>query len=139
MSQLKEEEEPDGEARPPGPGSVSDSKATGKHGTYAVLQDWERHRTTITDLYSTQRRPLKEVMEIMEKQHTILMNVMALSLVQTAFTTIKLDSFATGVALLSGLFVYDIWWVFGSKQVFGADVVSQTTRVGPLSRVNILR
>lgn len=29
----------------------------------------------------------------------------------------KLDSFKTGCILLSGLFLYDIWWVFGTKVV----------------------
>ncbi|KAG8966307.1 hypothetical protein FRC03_012209 [Tulasnella sp. 419] len=31
-----------------------------------------------------------------------------------ALSMIKLDSFKTGVILLSGLFVYDVWWVFGT-------------------------
>jgi minor histocompatibility antigen H13 len=30
---------------------------------------------------------------------------------------LKIDSFRTGSILLSGLFVYDVWWVFGTKVV----------------------
>jgi len=30
---------------------------------------------------------------------------------------LKVDSFSTGIILLSGLFLYDIWWVFGTKVV----------------------
>lgn len=32
---------------------------------------------------------------------------------------LKLDSFKTGSILLSGLFFYDIWWVFGTNVVCG--------------------
>jgi len=32
-----------------------------------------------------------------------------------ALTLLKLDSFATGCVVLSGLFLYDIWWVFGTE------------------------
>ncbi len=32
---------------------------------------------------------------------------------------LKVDSFKTGSILLSGLFFYDIWWVFGTKVVSG--------------------
>ncbi|KAG8836365.1 hypothetical protein FRC17_005651 [Serendipita sp. 399] len=60
---------------------------------------------------------------IMSQQHTLLMNIMALSLTHTALASIKLDSVFTGVILLSGLFLYDIWWVFGSKPVFGSSVM----------------
>jgi minor histocompatibility antigen H13 len=34
-----------------------------------------------------------------------------------AMSMLKLDSFKTGIILLSGLFFYDIWWVFGTKVV----------------------
>lgn len=49
---------------------------------------------------------------------------MGLSLCHSALSAIKLDSLLTGSVLLSGLFLYDIWWVFGSKPVFGSNVVS---------------
>jgi minor histocompatibility antigen H13 len=60
----------------------------------------------------------------MERQHSALIDIMGLSLCHMALSSIKLDSLITGVVLLSGLFFYDIWWVFGSKPVFGSNVVS---------------
>ncbi|GAA5856807.1 hypothetical protein JCM8547_008853 [Rhodosporidiobolus lusitaniae] len=55
----------------------------------------------------------------------ILSNIAALSFAFNAVSLLYLDSFVTGALLLSGLFSYDIWWVFGSKAVFGkgADVM----------------
>lgn len=47
----------------------------------------------------------------------ILTNVLALSFGHGAISMLKLDSFKTGIILLSGLFFYDIWWVFGTKVV----------------------
>lgn len=62
-----------------------------------------------------------------------LANTMALSLAFNAITLLRLDSFATGVALLSGLLLYDIWWVFGSEAVVGQNVVSEIVLVSNLS------
>ena len=59
----------------------------------------------------------------MERQYSALIDIMGLSLCHMALSSIKLDSLTTGVVLLSGLFFYDIWWVFGSKPVFGSNVV----------------
>jgi minor histocompatibility antigen H13 len=44
----------------------------------------------------------------------IVSNLLALSFSINAITLINLDSFKTGMILLSGLFVYDIFWVFGT-------------------------
>jgi len=44
-----------------------------------------------------------------------LTNVLALSFGHQAISMLKIDSFKTGGILLSGLFLYDIWWVFGTK------------------------
>jgi len=49
----------------------------------------------------------------------LLTNILALSFGHNAMTLLKLDSFKTGSILLSGLFFYDIWWVFGTKVVCG--------------------
>jgi minor histocompatibility antigen H13 len=46
-----------------------------------------------------------------------LTNVLALSFGHQAMSLLKIDSFKTGGILLSGLFFYDIWWVFGTKVV----------------------
>ncbi|GAA6008143.1 hypothetical protein JCM11491_001900 [Sporobolomyces phaffii] len=58
-------------------------------------------------------------------QHWILSNLLALSFAYSAISLFYLDSFATASILLGGLFFYDVWWVFGSKAVFGqgADVM----------------
>ncbi|GAA5820286.1 hypothetical protein JCM11251_005557 [Rhodosporidiobolus azoricus] len=55
----------------------------------------------------------------------ILNNLVALAFSFNAISLLGIDSFMTGSILLSGLFLYDIWWVFGSKAVFGqgADVM----------------
>jgi minor histocompatibility antigen H13 len=49
------------------------------------------------------------------QRSALLSNIIALSFCYSGMTFIKLDSFATGCVLLSGLFVYDIWWVFGTE------------------------
>ncbi|KAI6046154.1 signal peptide peptidase-domain-containing protein [Pisolithus marmoratus] len=45
----------------------------------------------------------------------ILTNILALALAHNALSILRLDSFRTGCVLLSGLFLYDIYWVFGTK------------------------
>ncbi|KAH9961237.1 signal peptide peptidase-domain-containing protein [Russula dissimulans] len=45
----------------------------------------------------------------------LLTNILALSFGHEGMSTLKVDSFKTGSILLSGLFLYDIWWVFGTK------------------------
>lgn len=64
-------------------------------------------------------------------QHWILSNILALSFAYSAISLFYLDSFATASILLAGLFFYDIWWVFGSKAVFGenADVMVSVAKV----------
>ncbi|KAJ7072339.1 signal peptide peptidase-domain-containing protein [Mycena amicta] len=44
-------------------------------------------------------------------------NVLGVSFASSAIGSglLKIDSFRTGVILLSGLFLYDIWWVFGTE------------------------
>ncbi|KPV74605.1 uncharacterized protein RHOBADRAFT_14989 [Rhodotorula graminis WP1] len=49
----------------------------------------------------------------------VLSNVVALAFAYNAISLLYLDSFVTGSILLGGLFFYDVWWVFGSKAVFG--------------------
>jgi minor histocompatibility antigen H13 len=47
----------------------------------------------------------------------LLTNILALSFACDAMSMLKIDSFRTGSILLSGLFLYDVWWVFGTKVV----------------------
>lgn len=44
----------------------------------------------------------------------VVSNLLALSLSVTAIELMSLDSFRTGTVLLGGLFIYDIFWVFGT-------------------------
>jgi len=48
------------------------------------------------------------------KRSALLTDILALSFSHSALSIMKLDQFKTGVILLSGLFLYDIWWVFGT-------------------------
>ncbi|GAA5983656.1 hypothetical protein JCM10908_000371 [Rhodotorula pacifica] len=69
--------------------------------------------------------------------HWVLVNIVALSFAYNAISLIALDSFITGSILLAGLFVYDVWWVFGSKHVFGDNVMVEvaTSFDGPIKIV----
>lgn len=49
------------------------------------------------------------------RKSILLTNILALALCHNALSMMKLDSFRTGCILLSGLFIYDIGWVFGTK------------------------
>jgi len=44
-----------------------------------------------------------------------LSNVFAISFSFNAISLLRLDGFRTGAILLGGLFVYDVWWVFGTE------------------------
>jgi len=45
----------------------------------------------------------------------LLTDVLSMSFSHNAISLLKIDSFKTGCILLSGLFIYDIWWVFGTE------------------------
>jgi len=47
----------------------------------------------------------------------LMTNILGLSFAYNALCLLKIDSFQTGTILLAGLFVYDIWWVFGTEVV----------------------
>ncbi|WFD33937.1 ribulose-phosphate 3-epimerase [Malassezia cuniculi] len=47
-------------------------------------------------------------------RHWVLSNIIAIALSLNAITLMSLDSFVTGFIMLGGLFVYDIFWVFGT-------------------------
>jgi len=49
------------------------------------------------------------------RKSVILTDIFAMSFSHNALSLLKLDSFKTGCILLSGLFFYDIWWVFGTE------------------------
>lgn len=51
------------------------------------------------------------------RRSIVLTDMLALSFAHNGLTLLRLDSFRTGCILLSGLFVYDVWWVFGTDVV----------------------
>lgn len=51
------------------------------------------------------------------KRSALLTDILALSFSHSSLSILKLDKFKTGIILLSGLFLYDIWWVFGTEVV----------------------
>eukprot|EP00439_Symbiodinium_sp_Y106_P084908 s357_g26.t5 len=55
--------------------------------------------------------------------HWIVNNILGFSFCLLGIRSINLSSYGAGVVLLSGLFVYDVFWVFFSKPVFGANVM----------------
>ncbi|KAL5631959.1 hypothetical protein ACGC1H_000100 [Rhizoctonia solani] len=50
-----------------------------------------------------------------DPKSSLMTDILALSFSHTAMGTMKTDSLQTGCILLCGLFLYDIWWVFGTK------------------------
>ena len=51
------------------------------------------------------------------RKSALLTDILALSFSHNALSILKLDTFKTGCILLSGLFLYDIYWVFGTEVV----------------------
>lgn len=55
-------------------------------------------------------------------------NILGSSLALSAVDVLALGDFKSGAVLLLGLFVYDIFWVFGSESVFGSNVMVSVAR-----------
>jgi minor histocompatibility antigen H13 len=53
----------------------------------------------------------------------IINNIFGVSFCLLGIRTINLNSVKTGAIMLIGLFFYDVFWVFGSKSVFGSNVM----------------
>lgn len=53
----------------------------------------------------------------------VLSNALAVGIIARVLSLVRCESFTVAVALLGGLFLYDIWWVFGSDLVFGSKVM----------------
>lgn len=51
------------------------------------------------------------------RRSAILTDILALTFSFNALSLLTIDSFKTGCILLSGLFLYDVWWVFGTEVV----------------------
>lgn len=56
------------------------------------------------------------------RKSVLITDILGLSFTHNALALLKIDSFKTGTILLSGLFVYDIWWVFGTEVVSPVQV-----------------
>ena len=50
----------------------------------------------------------------------LLTDILAVSFSFNMISWVQLDSFLTGSVVLGGLFVYDVWWVFGTEVVSGS-------------------
>uniref|UniRef100_A0A7S3PJS3 Uncharacterized protein n=1 Tax=Aplanochytrium stocchinoi TaxID=215587 RepID=A0A7S3PJS3_9STRA len=61
--------------------------------------------------------------QYMLTKNWIINNLMGISFCLLGLKHIGLSSYRTGAILLLGLFVYDVFWVFGSKSVFGSNVM----------------
>merc|ERR1719440_1634819 len=53
----------------------------------------------------------------------VINNVFGVSFCLVGIKQIGIQSYKTGVIMFLGLFVYDVFWVFGSKSVFGSNVM----------------
>lgn len=64
-------------------------------------------------------------------------NILACSLALSAVDMLAIPDFQSSAVLLSGLFFYDIFWVFGSKRVFGSNVMVSVAKQfeGPIKLV----
>lgn len=56
-------------------------------------------------------------------KHFMLNNLFGISFCVQSIERISIGSYKIGVILLSGLFIYDIFWVFGSESIFGSNVM----------------
>eukprot|EP00188_Purpureofilum_apyrenoidigerum_P001838 Plantae.Rhodophyta-Purpureofilum_apyrenoidigerum.ctg20584.p1 GENE.Plantae.Rhodophyta-Purpureofilum_apyrenoidigerum.ctg20584~~Plantae.Rhodophyta-Purpureofilum_apyrenoidigerum.ctg20584.p1 ORF type:complete len:374 (+),score=69.61 Plantae.Rhodophyta-Purpureofilum_apyrenoidigerum.ctg20584:98-1219(+) len=72
-----------------------------------------------------------------KSKHWLPNNVLSTSLALSAIEAIALEDFKSGAILLSGLFFYDIFWVFGSSRVFGDNVMVSVAKQfeGPIKLV----
>ncbi|CAE7283362.1 Hm13 [Symbiodinium natans] len=59
----------------------------------------------------------------MSTGHWIVNNVLGFSFCLLGIRSLNLSSYSTGVVLLGGLFVYDVFWVFFSEPIFGSNVM----------------
>jgi len=53
----------------------------------------------------------------------LLTDILAVSFSFNVISLVQLDSFLTGSVVLGGLFVYDVWWVFGTDVVSASALV----------------
>jgi hypothetical protein len=59
----------------------------------------------------------------LKTKHFMMNNLLGISFCIQSIERISIGSYKIGAILLCGLFVYDIFWVFGSESVFGSNVM----------------
>jgi len=59
----------------------------------------------------------------LKTKHYMMNNLLGISFSVQSIERISIGSYKIGAILLSGLFFYDIFWVFGSESVFGSNVM----------------
>ena len=62
------------------------------------------------------------------KGHWLLMDAMGIGLCVAFIAFVRLPSLKVSTLLLSGLLLYDVFWVFFSKYIFSANVRNNTKR-----------
>ncbi|PWN21101.1 peptidase A22B, signal peptide peptidase, partial [Microstroma glucosiphilum] len=75
------------------------------------------------------KETLLPVVTFYTTRHWMCSNVIALSLSLQAISLMGLDSFLTGSIMLGGLFVYDVFWVFGTEVMVS---VARNFDAGPI-------
>lgn len=56
-------------------------------------------------------------------EHWVVNNILGVSFCLLGVKSVALPGFKIGAVMLAGLFVYDVWWVFGSEHVIGHNVM----------------
>lgn len=82
--------------------------------TKAGKSDLVHVRFTIVDLGALVWALVATIAQVTSR-HWTLTNIIALSIGFNAISLLRIDSFRTGFLLLALLFVYDVWWVFGTE------------------------
>jgi hypothetical protein len=59
-----------------------------------------------------------------KRKSVLVTDILSLSFAHSAQSLLKIDTFKTGTILLSCLFFYDIWWVFGTEVVSVVSLVN---------------
>jgi len=70
--------------------------------------------------------------------HWLVVNIIGVCFTITAVAILKLPSLKVATAVLSGLFVYDIFWVFFSKYLFAKNVMVEVATSQPVNPVQVI-
>ncbi|CAO1630881.1 unnamed protein product [Jaminaea pallidilutea] len=113
-------------------------KKDGKAGKAEPQGEIERIQTVLASRFSTLHVlvllpvSLVPVLTFHFTRHWLASNFLALCLSLNAISLMGLDSFVTGSIMLGGLFLYDIFWVFGTEVMVS---VARNFEAGPIKIV----